>query len=52
VTTPDSLARLTPTERQEILRRLKYGPNLSKAELAEYANKLKTKILKKRKAQQ
>ena len=42
-------ADLTPTERQQILRRLKHGPVLPKAELAEYANKLREEVLKKRK---
>lgn len=40
---------LTPAERQEILRKLKRGPVLSKAELAEYANKLRRDVLSKRK---
>ena len=40
---------LTPSERQECLRRLKHGPVLSKAELAEYAKKVRMDILKKRK---
>ena len=31
---------LTPTERQAILRKLKHGPALPKAELAKYATKL------------
>ena len=39
---------LTPTERQTILRRLKYGPALPREELAEYANKLKRDVLNKR----
>ena len=43
--TPD----LTPAERQEILRRLKHGPALPKAELAEYANKLRREALVRRK---
>jgi len=40
---------LTPAERQEMLRRLKHGPVMSKKALAEYANKLKKEVLKKRK---
>jgi hypothetical protein len=40
--------KLTPTERQEILRRLKHGPALPKAEMAEYANKLRREILARR----
>ena len=40
---------LTPTERQEILRRLKHGPALPKAEMAGYANKLRREILARRK---
>jgi hypothetical protein len=40
---------LTSTERQEILRRLKHGPALPKAELAEYANNLRREVLAKRK---
>jgi len=40
---------LTPTERQSILRTLKRAPALSKKELAEYANKLKSDALNKRK---
>jgi hypothetical protein len=40
---------LTPTERQELLRRLKYGPVLGKEGLAKYALELREQILKKRK---
>lgn len=40
---------LTPAERQECLRRLKHGPALPKAELAEYAKKVRMEVLKKRK---
>ncbi len=40
---------LTPTERQQILRKLKHGPALPKAELAQYANKLRKEALAKRK---
>ena len=43
------MTTLTPTERQQILRRLKHGPALPKAELAEYANKLRREVLAKRK---
>jgi len=43
---------LTPTERQEILRRLKHGPALPKAEMAGYANRLRLEVLSKRKASQ
>lgn len=43
-----SILKLTPTERQQILRRLKYGPALPREELAEYANKLKRDVLNKR----
>jgi hypothetical protein len=43
------MTTLTPTEHQEILRRLKHGPALPKAELAEYANKLRREVLVKRK---
>jgi hypothetical protein len=43
---------LTPTERQAILRRLKYGPALPREELAEYANKLRREVLNKRKKAQ
>ena len=39
---------LTPAERQQILRRLKHGPVLPKAELAEYVNRLKEEVLRKR----
>ncbi len=40
---------LTPMERQEILRRLKHGPALPKAELAEYVNKVQREVVEKRK---
>ena len=40
---------LTSAERQEVLRRLKHGPALPKAELAGYANKLRLEVLSKRK---
>jgi hypothetical protein len=40
---------LTPAERQQILRRLKHGPALPKAELAEYASKVRREVLSKRK---
>jgi len=43
------MTNLTPAERQELLRRLKHGPALSREALAEYANKLKEKTLAKRK---
>ena len=36
---------LTATERQLIFRRLKHGPALPKAELAEYANRLRREVL-------
>ncbi len=36
---------LTPAERQQILRRLKHGPALPKAELTEYANRLRREVL-------
>ena len=39
---------LTSAERQRLLRRLKHGPALPKAELAEYANQLRKKVLVKR----
>lgn len=39
---------LTPTERQEILRRLKHGPTLPKDELVKYANKLRREVLARR----
>jgi hypothetical protein len=39
---------LTPAERQEILRRLKHGPTLSREELAGYVNRLKLGVLNKR----
>jgi hypothetical protein len=45
---PHTCHSLTPTERQQILRRLKYGPALPREELAEYANKLKRDVLDKR----
>ena len=43
------MTSLTPTERQEILRKLKHGPALPKTELVEYANKLRREVLAKRK---
>jgi len=39
---------LTPTERQEILRRLKHGPALPREDLAKYANKVRREVLNKR----
>ena len=44
----DSQVNLTPTERQTILRKLKRGPVLDRQALADYANKLKDQVLKKR----
>ena len=41
-------AQLTPTERQQILRKLKHGPALDREVLARYAQKLQEDILKKR----
>jgi len=43
---------LTPTERQQILRRLKRGPAVAKADLAGYAEKVKREVLSKRKKEQ
>jgi hypothetical protein len=43
------ISGLTAKERQEILRRLKRGPALPKAELIKYANKLRREVLAKRK---
>lgn len=40
---------LTPAERQEVLRRLKHGPALPKAELGAYANRLRREVIEKRK---
>ena len=40
---------LTPAERQAILRRLKYGPAVPRAELVNYANKLRREALARRK---
>ena len=45
------MAGLTPAERQEILRRLKHGPVLGRATLAEYANRVSQEVLEKRKKQ-
>ena len=39
---------LTPTERQQILRRLKRGPVLSREALAQYAGDLRREALRKR----
>ena len=39
---------LTPAERQQILRKLKHGPALPKAEIVEYANRLRLEVLQKR----
>ena len=36
---------LTPAERQEILRRLKRGPTLSREAMAGYVNKLKSDVV-------
>ena len=43
---------LTPAERQIILRRLKHGPALGRAELAKYANRLRREVLVQRKQAQ
>ena len=43
---------LTPTERQEVLRRLKHGPALPKDELVKYANKLRREVLARRTGKQ
>lgn len=40
---------LAPTERQEILRRLKHGPVMDREALAVYALKVRDKVLEKRK---
>jgi hypothetical protein len=40
---------LTPAERQILLRRLKYGPTLSREALAEYTKRLREEILAERK---
>lgn len=40
--------KLTPAERQIILRKLKHGPQMDRAALAEYAKKLRREILAKR----
>ena len=39
---------LTPAERQEVLRRLKYGPYLGRESLARYALRVRDEVLKKR----
>ena len=39
---------LTPAERQSILRRLKHGPLLTRAALAEYATRLRLETLAQR----
>ena len=39
---------LTLAQRQQILRRLKYGPVFSRDELAEYANQVRQQVLSKR----
>ena len=39
---------LTPSERQQILRRLKHGPSLDRQALADYAVKVKDQVVKKR----
>lgn len=39
---------LTPAERQTILRRLKHGPQMDRAALAEYAKKIRLQVLAKR----
>ena len=39
---------LSPTERQTLLRRLKHSPALPKADLAQFATKLKQEIVEKR----
>jgi hypothetical protein len=39
---------LTPAERQIVLRRLKYGPALSREELADYAAKVSREVVAKR----
>jgi hypothetical protein len=44
-----STSTLTPSQRQQILRRLKYGPVLSRDELAGYANRVRQQVLSKRK---
>ena len=36
---------LTSAERQRLLRQLKHGPTLPKAELAEYAHQVRRKVL-------
>lgn len=44
------MTTLTPTERQEVLRRLKRSPALSRDVLALHAEKLKQEVLAKRSA--
>ena len=45
---PSSASDLTPTDRQQILRRLKRGPVLSREALAQYAGGLRREVLNKR----
>ena len=48
VTPSSPTSDLTPNERQQILRRLKRGPVLSREALAQYAGDLRREVLKKR----
>ena len=41
-------ADLTPDERQEILRRLRHGPQLPREELAAYARKVRSEVVSQR----
>lgn len=49
VLSPTLVSGLTSAERQLILRRLKHGPALGRAELAKYANRLRREVLSNRK---
>lgn len=46
--TKETLHTLTPTERQIVLRRLKFGPALPREELADYAAKVSREIIAQR----
>ena len=45
-------SNLTPDERQEVLRRLKRGPDLPREELVEFANRVRREVLAKREKEQ
>ena len=48
MTPPHHYVDLTPNERQEVLRRLKKGPDIKREDLVEFANRVCREVLSKR----